>query len=138
MIFFLGNLGAAASSNLISYGLLQMGGTAGRPGWFWWVLRTVLSCIPPCGTRSPGSVAHFRLFLVMGLVTIASGFVIACFLPDSFSRPRSFLLPRLVLFTDRELHILRRRVYKDDPVKSRKQSHIGTAALKRALTNPVL
>lgn len=35
MIFFFGNLAASASSNLLSYGILQMAGIAGRPGWFW-------------------------------------------------------------------------------------------------------
>lgn len=70
----------------------------------------------------------------MGLFTIVSGFVLACFLPDSFQRPNSFFLPKLALFTERELHILRLRVWKDDPVKSQKRKHISGRALKSALS----
>lgn len=35
MVFFIGNLSASATSNLLSYGILQMRGLAGKPGWFW-------------------------------------------------------------------------------------------------------
>lgn len=70
----------------------------------------------------------------MGIFTIVSGFVLACFLPDSFQRPRSFFLPKLSIFTERELHILRLRVWKDDPIKSQKKKHISGRALKSALS----
>lgn len=70
----------------------------------------------------------------MGLFTIVSGFILACFLPDSFQRPTSFFLPKLRLFSERELHILRYRVWKDDPIKSQKKKHISARALKSALS----
>lgn len=38
MIFFIGNLSASATSNLLAYGLLQMSGVGGKPGWFWCVI----------------------------------------------------------------------------------------------------
>lgn len=79
-----------------------------------------------------------RLFVVMGLFTIVSGVIIGCFLPDSFQQPRPFLLPHLQPFSERELHILRRRVYKDEPIKSRRKSHIPLKALKSTFKNWVL
>lgn len=35
MIFFIGNLSASASSNLLAYGILHMRGVGGKSGWFW-------------------------------------------------------------------------------------------------------
>ncbi|KAH7098810.1 alternative sulfate transporter [Auriculariales sp. MPI-PUGE-AT-0066] len=93
MIFFVGNLGAAASTNLIAYGVLHMRGVGGKPGWFW-------------------------LFILMGLFSILIGIILALLLPDSVHKPTPWLLPRIQYFTERELYILRRRVHLDDPTKA--------------------
>jgi hypothetical protein len=69
----------------------------------------------------------------MGIFSILVGLLLACFLPDSVQRPKSFFLPNFKSFTPRELHILRHRVLLDDPTKFRPRTHISTAALKKAV-----
>jgi len=69
------------------------------------------------------------------LFSIASGFVLATLLPDSVSRPRSFFLPKLELFTPRELHILRHRVLLDDPLKGQRHIRLSRKAIFSALSN---
>jgi hypothetical protein len=75
-----------------------------------------------------------RLFALMGLFTIACGFILGFFLPDSFKNPRSTFLPKKSWFTERELHILQTRVLLDDPMKGKKKKSLGKAAFKQALT----
>ncbi|EXJ61617.1 hypothetical protein A1O7_02045 [Cladophialophora yegresii CBS 114405] len=110
MFFYFGNQFGQASSKLLAYGILHMRGVAGKAGWFW-------------------------LFVIMGIFTIASGFVLGFFLPDSFKNPHSTFLPRVRMFTDRELHILRSRVLMDDPMKGKKKKRIGRAGFRKAFTN---
>ena len=109
MLFFFGNMLGQALAKLIAYGVLHMSGVAGYPGWFW-------------------------LFIIMGGFTLFSGIVMAFFLPDSLYKPRSWLLPRYCVFTERELHILRTRIEIDDPSKVSKRRHIGLQALKKAVS----
>lgn len=110
MFFYFGNQIGQASSKLLAYGILHMRGVAGKPGWFW-------------------------LFFLMGLFTIASGFIYGFFLPDSFSKPGSAFLPRVSYFSQRELEILRARVLLDDPAKEKKKKHISLNGFKRAFGN---
>lgn len=100
MLFYFGGQFGQASSKLLASGILRMKCVAGKPGWFW-------------------------LFAIMGGFTILSGFVLGFRLPDSFKRPNSCFLPRIQIFTDRELHILQTRVLPDDPVKGQKKKQIG-------------
>jgi MFS family permease len=109
MFFYFGNQFGQASSKLLAYGILHMRGVAGKAGWFW-------------------------LFVIMGIFTIASGFVLGFFLPDSFKNPHSTFLPRVRMFTDRELHILRTRVLLDDPMKGKKKKRIGRVGFKKAVS----
>ena len=108
MIFYFGNQFGQASSKLLAYGILHMRGVDGRPGWFW-------------------------LFTIMGGFTLASGLVFGFFLPDSFRNPHSTFLPRVNIFTERELHILNTRVTLDDPMKGKKKKHIGLRSFKKAV-----
>ncbi|KAF6821161.1 alternative sulfate transporter [Colletotrichum musicola] len=110
MIFFFGNQLGQACAKLIAYGILHMRGVAGYPGWFW-------------------------LFIVMGAFTIASGIVLGLCLPDAFHNPHSWFLPRVDIFTERELYILQTRMRIDDPNQEKKKQHIGTAAFKKAFSN---
>lgn len=108
MFFYFGNQFGQASSKLLAYGILHMRGVGGKPGWFW-------------------------LFTLMGLFTILCGFVLGFFLPDSFKNPHSTFLPKVSLFSPRELHILRSRVLLDDPMKGKKKRRIGLPAFKKAV-----
>lgn len=110
MIFYFGNQFGQASAKLLAYGILHMRGVGDRAGWFW-------------------------LFVLMGAFTIASGVVFGLFLPDSFKNPHSTFLPKVRIFTDREIHILRTRVLNDDPAKGKKKSKIGLPAFKKAFGN---
>lgn len=110
MFFYFGNQFGQASSKLLAYGILHMRGVGGKAGWFW-------------------------LFTLMGSFTVGCGFIYGFFLPDSFKKPHSTFLPRVALFTDRELHILRTRVQRDDPMKAKKKKKIGLDAFKRAFLN---
>lgn len=110
MIFYFGNQFGQASSKLLAFGILHMRGVAGKPGWFW-------------------------LFTLMGIFTIACGFVMGFFLPDSFRNPSPTFLPKWQMFNERELHILRTRVLLDDPMKGKKKKKINLGAFKRAFTN---
>lgn len=109
MIFYFGNQFGQASAKLLAYGILHMRGVAGRPGWFW-------------------------LFVLMGAFTIFSGFILGFFLPDSFRRPSSTFLPKVKIFSERELHILQSRVLIDDPMKGKKKKRIGLVAFKKAVS----
>lgn len=109
MFFYFGNQLGQASSKLIAYGILHMRGVGGKPGWFW-------------------------LFVLMGAFTIFSCFILGFLLPDSFKNPHSTFLPKFSLFTSRELHILRTRVLRDDPMKGQKKKRIGLPAFKKAVS----
>lgn len=109
MFFYFGNQFGQASSKLLAYGILHMRGVGGKPGWFW-------------------------LFVLMGLFTVVSGFVFGLFLPDSFKNPHSTFLPKVKIFTEREIHILRSRILRDDPAKGRKKKSIGLAGFKKAVS----
>ncbi|EJD52883.1 alternative sulfate transporter [Auricularia subglabra TFB-10046 SS5] len=108
MAFFVGSLSAAASTNLISYGILHMRGVAGQPGWFW-------------------------VFLIMGLFSVLVGLLLALLLPDSVHKPTPYLLPRLAYFSERELYILKHRVIRDDPIKATGPIRIGRSELRSAV-----
>lgn len=108
MIFYFGNQFGQASSKLLAYGILHMRGVGGKAGWFW-------------------------LFVIMGVFTVFSGCILGLFLPDSFKNPRSTFLPNVCMFTERELHILNRRVQLDDPMKGKKKKRIGRIAFKKAV-----
>jgi predicted MFS family arabinose efflux permease len=110
MFFYFGNQFGQASSKLLAYGILHMRGVSDQPGWFW-------------------------LFTLMGLFTIASGFVLGFCLPDSFRNPHSTFLPKVSWFTDREIHILQSRVLLDDPMKGKKKKKIGLGAFRKAFGN---
>ncbi|KAH7305949.1 alternative sulfate transporter [Stachybotrys elegans] len=110
MFFYFGNQFGQASSKLLAYGILHMRGVGGRSGWFW-------------------------LFALMGTFTILGGFIFGFCLPDSFKNPHSTFLPKFTWFSERELHILRTRVIRDDPMKGKKKKKIGRPAFKKAFTN---
>lgn len=114
MVFYFGNQIGQASAKLLAFGILHMRGVGGKPGWFW-------------------------LFALMGAFTVIGGFIYGFFLPDSFKNPHSTFLPRVKIFTDRELHILQTRVLLDDPMKGKKKAKIGLDAFKRAMSShPIL
>ncbi|KAK3393916.1 major facilitator superfamily domain-containing protein [Podospora didyma] len=110
MIFYFGNQFGQASAKLLAYGILHMKNVGGQPGWFW-------------------------LFTLMGAFTILSGFIFGLFLPDSFKNPHSTFLPKVKIFTERELHILQTRVLLDEPMKGKKKRKINWGAFKRTFTN---
>ncbi|KAK5654029.1 hypothetical protein OQA88_7707 [Cercophora sp. LCS_1] len=110
MVFYFGNQLGQASSKLLAYGILHMRGVGGKPGWFW-------------------------LFTLMGIFTIAGGFVYGFFLPDSFRNPCPTFLPGRKMFNERELHILRTRVLLDDPMKGKKKKKINLGAFKKAFSD---
>jgi len=110
MFFYFGNQFGQASSKLLAYGILHMRGVGGKAGWFW-------------------------LFVLMGCFTIFSGFILGFFLPDSFKNPCSTFVPGKSLFTEREIHILRTRIIRDDPMKGKKKKSIGRPAFRKAVSS---
>ncbi|KJX92657.1 alternative sulfate transporter like protein [Zymoseptoria brevis] len=99
-----------ASAKVLAYGILHMRGVGGKPGWFW-------------------------LFALIGGFTCLSGLVFGFFLPDSFKNPHSNFLPKVQIFTEREIHILRTRVLRDEPAKGKKRSRIGLTAFKKTFSS---
>ncbi|EGP88996.1 putative major facilitator superfamily transporter [Zymoseptoria tritici IPO323] len=110
MFFYFGNQFGQASAKLLAYGILHMRGVGGKPGWFW-------------------------LFALMGGFTCLSGLIFGFFLPDSFKNPHSTFLPKVQIFTEREIYILRTRVLRDEPAKGKKKSRIGLTAFKKTFSN---
>jgi MFS family permease len=106
MIFYFGILSGQAFSKLIAFGILHMRGVADRPGWFW-------------------------LFVIMGGFTCVNGLVLGLLLPDSSRNPHSAFLPRISLFSQKEIHILKTRVLLDDPMKGQKKKRIGLVSFKK-------
>ncbi|KAF5018066.1 hypothetical protein F66182_9965 [Fusarium sp. NRRL 66182] len=110
MFFYFGNQFGQASSKLLAYGILHMRGVGGKAGWFW-------------------------LFVLMGGFTVVCGFILGFCLPDSFKNPHSTFLPKVNIFSERELYILQTRVVLDDPMKGKKKKKIGLPAFRKAFTN---
>ncbi|CAK7221697.1 hypothetical protein SEUCBS140593_004654 [Sporothrix eucalyptigena] len=106
--FFIGNMLAAACTGLIAYGILHMRGVRGLAGWQW-------------------------LFLIEGMFTVVVGILFISLFPKSPANPVSILGFRY--FSDREIHVLSRRVLLDDPSKIHTHTHISKQELKNALTN---
>lgn len=109
MVFYFGNQFGQASAKLLAYGILHMRGVGGKAGWFW-------------------------LFVLMGTFTVLCGCVLGFCLPDSFKNPHSTFLPKVEIFTERELYILNKRVKLDDPAKGHKKKRIGLPAFKKAVS----
>lgn len=74
----------------------------------------------------------------MGGFTVFSGCILGLFLPDSFRNPHSTFLPKMTMFTEREVHILNTRVLLDDPMKGQKKKRIGLAAFKKLVSRTSL
>jgi MFS family permease len=106
MVFYFGILFGQACSKLIAFGILHMRGVADRPGWFW-------------------------LFVLMGSYTCVNGIVFGFLLPDFSRNPHSAFLPRVSLFSKRQMHILKTRVLLDDPMKGQKKKRIGLVSFKK-------
>ena len=104
-LYFVGNMLASATTGLIAFGILRLGGRNGLAyvglaigtdfrGWQW-------------------------LFLLEGLFTIFVGLVFLFFLPASPLNPSPILFPKWKYFSERESHILHTRILVDDPNKAR-------------------
>jgi len=106
--FFLGNMIALASGNLLAYGILQMRGICGLAGWQW-------------------------MFILEGLFTILVSFIFAAFFPKDPAHPIPLLGIRY--FNERESAILAQRVLRDDPSKLKKSHTISKTQLLNALSN---
>ncbi|KAF2086701.1 alternative sulfate transporter [Saccharata proteae CBS 121410] len=106
--FFIGNLGAVASTGLIGYGILHMRGICNLGGWQW-------------------------LFILEGLFTVSVGILFTILFPKNPAQPKSILGFRY--FSERESQILRKRIVLDDPRKLQKKKWIDWSELKRALSN---
>ncbi|CAH0023578.1 unnamed protein product [Clonostachys rhizophaga] len=106
--FFLGNLLAAALSGIIAYGVLQMRGIGGLAGWQW-------------------------LFLIEGIFTILVGIAFLTIFPTSIPKPVSLIGIRF--FSERESHILTRRILADDPSKAEVKTHVIWQEVKNVFTN---
>ncbi|KAB8258491.1 major facilitator superfamily domain-containing protein [Aspergillus pseudonomiae] len=101
-LFFFGQMFAAATSSLISAGLLTLDGKCGLSGWQW-------------------------IFLVEGLITIFAGIIFTLLVPPKAGNGYALIgLKRWSYFTPRESHIIRNRVLLDDPRKAR--GHIKITA----------
>ncbi|KAF7562300.1 hypothetical protein G7046_g1807 [Stylonectria norvegica] len=106
--FFIGNQSAAASSGLISYGILHMRGVGGLSGWQW-------------------------LFILEGAFTVAVGLLFLSLFPDSVNNPISLL--GVGAFNEREAYILTKRVVLDDPSKIHIKTHVSRKEVKNVVTN---
>ncbi|OOO07848.1 major facilitator superfamily MFS_1 [Aspergillus oryzae] len=101
-LFFFGQMFAAATSSLISAGLLKLDGKCGFAGWQW-------------------------IFLVEGLITIFAGIIFTLLVPPKAGNGYALVgLKRWSYFTPRESHIIRNRVLLDDPHKA--HGHIKITA----------
>ncbi|OJJ02111.1 hypothetical protein ASPVEDRAFT_887768 [Aspergillus versicolor CBS 583.65] len=90
-LFFFGQMFSAATSSLISAGILTMGSKHGLEGWRW-------------------------IFLVEGIITLAIGLVFVLILPPKVGDGRVLLsLGRWSYFSPRESHIIRTRVLLETP-----------------------
>ncbi|RHZ52905.1 uncharacterized protein CDV56_103045 [Aspergillus thermomutatus] len=97
-LFFFGQMFAAATSSLISAGLLRLNGKGGLEGWRW-------------------------IFLVEGLITIFAGVVFTLLVPPKAGNGKALISAgRWSYFTPRESQIIVNRVLLDDPRKA--QGHV--------------
>ncbi|KAJ5902579.1 hypothetical protein N7495_003107 [Penicillium taxi] len=111
-LFFYGQMFAAATSQLISAGLLQLHGKAGFQGWRW-------------------------IFLVEGLITIFIGIVFTLFVPPKAGDGRALVsLGRWSYFNERESHIIVNRVLLDDPRKARGHIQISGSDIWKTVKQP--
>ncbi|KAM0343595.1 hypothetical protein ACHAPU_008346 [Fusarium lateritium] len=107
-IYFLGNIIASACTGLIAYGILHMRGVGGLGGWQW-------------------------LFIIEGLFTILVGTLFFILFPDSPFNPVSVF--KYGIFTEREKHILTRRILVDDPTKIHAKPNVTKEEFKNVMTN---
>ncbi|KAF7591703.1 hypothetical protein BBP40_001216 [Aspergillus hancockii] len=111
-LFFFGQMFAAATSSLISAGLLQLSGRCGLAGWQW-------------------------IFLVEGLITIFAGILFTLLVPPKAGNGRPLIsLKNWSYFTPRESHIIRNRVLLDDPRKARGHVKITAADIWNTMRQP--
>ncbi|CAG8238474.1 unnamed protein product [Penicillium salamii] len=111
-LFFYGQMFAAATSSLISAGLLKLNGTHGMEGWRW-------------------------IFLVEGLITLFIGIIFTLLVPPSAGDGRPLVAAgRWSYFTERESHIIRNRVLLDDPRKARGHIQITGRDILKTLKEP--
>ncbi|OWB68420.1 hypothetical protein B5S30_g3800 [[Candida] boidinii] len=89
--YFLGNLVGSACSGLIASGIIKnVAGNFGKAGWQW-------------------------IFIIEGAMGLGYGLIFAFLIPDSALNPKSVF--GFSIFSEREAHIIRSRVYADDPIK---------------------
>ncbi|KAE8386448.1 hypothetical protein ETB97_004383 [Aspergillus alliaceus] len=111
-LFFFGQMFAAATSSLISAGLLKLSGRCGLSGWQW-------------------------IFLVEGLITIFAGILFTLLIPPSAGNGYAIIsLKRWSYFTPRESHIIRNRVLHDDPHKARGHIKITAKDIWKTVRQP--
>ncbi|KAE9376566.1 MFS transporter [Stipitochalara longipes BDJ] len=106
--FFIGNMLAQASSGLIAYGVLQMRGVGHLAGWQW-------------------------LFILEGLFTILVAGIFATLFPGTPKNPKT--LTGIGYFSEREVHILRRRVQFNNSNDGTGRKTISLKELTRTLTD---
>ena len=106
-VYFLGNMTAQASSGLLAYGILQLGGRNNISGWQY-------------------------LFLIEGTLSMFIGLMFLMFLPASPLKGHPILFKKLQYFSEREAHILHKRILVDDPNKARGAISISRSDLKKA------
>lgn len=87
--------------------------------WRWWQARVILA-VRSHGQLHRGMRLHLRILFTQQL-------------PE----PRSTFLPNVEVFTAHEVHILNSRVKMHDPMKDRKEKHIGLAGFKKAVGRPI-
>ncbi|KAM0216343.1 hypothetical protein ACHAQI_002762 [Fusarium lateritium] len=107
-IYFLGNGVASACTGLIAYGILHMRGIGGLGGWQW-------------------------LFIIEGIFTILVGILFILFFPDSPFNPVSIF--KFSVFTEREKHILTKRILADDPTKIHVKPNVTKEEFRNVMTN---
>ncbi|KAE8154518.1 major facilitator superfamily domain-containing protein [Aspergillus avenaceus] len=110
-LFFFGQMFAAATSSLISAGLLQLSGKCGLAGWQW-------------------------IFLVEGLITILAAILFTLIPPKAGHGSPLIATKKWSYFTPRESHIITSRVLLDDPRKARGHIKIAPADIWSTVRKP--
>jgi MFS family permease len=105
-IFFFGMFGGNAVSPLFASGILKLGGMRGLRGWQWLFLSTFI----PLMTTSCKTNHN----IVEGILTLCISLCFFFLLPGSPDLPRPLAGRGLVRFTNRERHILEKRLERDD------------------------
>ncbi|OWB55537.1 hypothetical protein B5S28_g1409 [[Candida] boidinii] len=102
--YFLGNLVGSASSGLIASGIMKnVAGNFGKAGWKW-------------------------IFIIEGVMGIGYGLIFALLIPDSPIKPKSLF--GFNLLNERQSHIIKSKIYADDPIKIDSVEHITWNDLK--------